>query len=284
LGLILGLSSNFVGELLGTFILVFFGCGAVASATLFAANTSLFQVAGIWGIGVTLAIYASRHLSCAHLNPAVSIAMAVAGRMVIRKLPVYLAAQFLGAFLAGGVLLLVFSDSILHFETFHQIIRGSTESVKTASLFGEYFPSPSAPAAVGQITRGMAVLVEALGTFLLVTIIFLLTEDCNVGRPSSDIAPFFIGLTVMGIISVIAPLTQAGLNPARDFGPRLVAYLAGWGSIALPGPRGGFFTVYILGPILGGLSSALLFRGVINPLMKAPRIVCTCGEKPLGQL
>ena len=279
----MGLSSNFVGELLGTFILVFFGCGAVASATLFAANTSPFQVAGIWGIGVTLAIYASRHLSCAHLNPAVSIAMAVAGRMVTKKLPLYLAAQFLGAFLAGGVLLLVFSDSILHFESFHHIIRGSAESVKTASLFGEYFPSPSAPVAVGQITRAMAVLVEAVGTFLLVTIIFLLTEDCNVGRPSSDIAPFFIGLTVMGIIAVIAPLTQAGLNPARDFGPRLVAYLAGWGSIALPGPRGGFFTVYILGPILGGLSSALLFRGVINPLMKAPKIICTCDEKPLSR-
>jgi glycerol uptake facilitator protein len=78
--------------------------------------------------------------------------------------------------------------------------------------------------------------------------------------------------------------TQAGLNPARDFGPRLVAYLAGWGSIALPGPRGGFFTVYILGPLLGGVLSALLFRGVINPLMKAPRIICACDEKPLGRL
>ena len=77
------------------------------------------------------------------------------------------------------------------------------------------------------------------------------------GRPSSDIAPFFIGLTVMGIISVIAPLTQAGLNPARDFGPRLVAYLAGWGSIALPGPRGGFFAVYILGPLLGRIDLGL---------------------------
>jgi glycerol uptake facilitator protein len=278
-----GLASNFVGELLGTFILVFFGCGAVASATLFSAHSGLFQVAGIWGIGVTLAIYASRHLSCAHLNPAVSVAMFIAGRMEPRKLPTYLAAQFLGAFTAGWVLLGVFGDSISSFEAFHQIVRGSPASVQTASLFGEYFPNPSAPAAIAHISKPMAVLVEAIGTFLLGTIIFLLTEDCNVGKPSSDIAPMFIGLTVMGIISLLAPLTQAGLNPARDFGPRLVAYLAGWGAIAIPGPRGGFFTVYILGPILGGVAAAALFRGLFQRLMGQPRITCTCGESPLDR-
>jgi glycerol uptake facilitator protein len=276
----LGLTANFVGELLGTFILVFFGCGVVASATLFSAHTGLFQVAGIWGIGVTLAIYTSRHLSCAHLNPAVSVGMVIAGRMEPRKLPAYLAAQFLGAFLAGWILLGIFGDSIAGYEAFHRILRGSPESVITASLFGEYFPNPSAPAAVAIVTKAMAVLVEALGTFFLVTIIFFLTEDCNVGRPSSDIAPVFIGLTVMGIISLLAPLTQAGLNPARDFGPRLVACLTGWGSVAIPGPRGGFFSVYILGPLLGGVAAALLFRGVFQGLLDRPRIVCTCGEKP----
>ncbi len=280
----MGLTTNFVGELLGTFILVFFGCGVVASDTLFSAHNGLFQVAGIWGIGVTLAIYASRHLSCAHLNPAVSVAMVIAGRMEPRKLPAYLAAQFLGAFIAGWVLLLIFGDSIIGYETFHRIIRGSAESVRSASLFGEYFPNPSAPAAITIVSKPMAVLIEALGTFLLVTIIFFLTEDCNVGRPSSDIAPVFIGLTVMGIISLLAPLTQAGLNPARDFGPRLVAYLAGWGSVAIPGPRGGFITVYILGPLLGGLAAAMLFRGVFQRLLDRPRIVCTCGEKPLDRL
>jgi glycerol uptake facilitator protein len=273
-----GLATNFVGEMLGTFILVFFGCGVVASATLFSAHSGLFQVAGIWGIGVTLAIYASRHLSCAHLNPAVSVAMFIAGRMEPRKLPTYLGAQFLGAFMAGWVLLAVFGDSIAGFETFHRIVRGTTESVQTASLFGEYFPNPSAPAAIAIVSKPMAVLVEAVGTFLLVTIIFFLTEDCNVGRPSSDIAPVFIGLTVMGIISLLAPLTQAGLNPARDFGPRLVAYLAGWGSIAIPGPRGGFFTVYILGPVLGGVAAAVLFRGAFQRLMNRPRITCTCRD------
>ncbi|MBI5584143.1 MAG: aquaporin family protein [Deltaproteobacteria bacterium] len=274
----MGLATNFVGELLGTFILVFFGCGVAASSTLFSAHTGLFQVAGVWGIGVTLAIYASRHLSCAHLNPAVSLAMVVSGRMEPRKLPTYLAAQFLGAFIAGWVLLGVFGDSIAGFEALHRIVRGSEDSIKTASLFGEYFPNPTSPETIAVISKPMAALVEALGTFFLVTIIFFLTDDCNVGRPSSDIAPMFIGLTVMGIISLLAPLTQAGLNPARDFGPRLVAYLSGWGWVAIPGPRGGFFTVYILGPLLGGTAAAVLFRGVFQRLMGRPRIVCTCGE------
>ena len=76
----------------------------------------------------------------------------------------------------------------------------------------------------------------------------------------------FIGLTVAALISVIAPLTQACFNPARDFGPRLFAFLAGWGPIALPGPRGtGFLTVYILAPILGAILGSGLYVHVLGP-------------------
>jgi len=78
--------SSFLGELIGTSILVFFGCGSIAVTLLFSSHSGLFQIAAIWGVGVALAIYATRHISCAHLNPALSIAMVVAGRMSSRKL------------------------------------------------------------------------------------------------------------------------------------------------------------------------------------------------------
>ncbi len=204
--------SGFVGELLGTFLLTLFGCGAVAVSVLFSAHVGLFQVAAIWGVGVTLAIYVTRHLSCAHLNPAVSLGMVLAGRMDRRKLPVYLLAQLMGGLLAGLILYAVFSESISSFEAAQSIVRGTSGSVRSAMMFGEYFPNPSAPVGIALVSLPLAFLVEMLGTFLLVTIIFFLTEDCNVGRPSSDIAPVFVGLTVMGIISILAPLTQAGLR------------------------------------------------------------------------
>jgi glycerol uptake facilitator protein len=84
--------------------------------------------------------------------------------------------------------------------------------------------------------------------------------------------PLFIGLTVSIIISIVAPLTQAGLNPARDFGPRLVSYLFGWGDIAIPGPRGGFFTVYILSPVLGAVFGAGVYQWLVRRHLPHPAL------------
>jgi glycerol uptake facilitator protein len=261
---------EFVGELIGTFLLVLFGCGTVAVTVLFSAHVGLFQVATVWGLGVTVAIYATRHLSCAHLNPAVSIAMAIGRRMSPDRLPVYLVAQFTGAFIAAALLYLLFSDSIAHFESINGILRGSPQSVKTAMMFGEFYPNPGAgPAAV--VSTFSAFLAEAVGTFVLVFMIFSLTEGCNLGRPDDALAPLFIGLTVTAIISVLAPLTQAGLNPARDLSPRLFSWLAGWGNAALPDKNFGFITVYVLGPIAGAVAASCLFTFVIEPLMKGKK-------------
>jgi len=267
---------GFAGELLGTFLLVFLGCGAVAVTVLFSAHTGLLQVAVIWGIGAALAIYSTRHLSCAHLNPAVSLAMVAAGRMSYQKLPVYLTAQLLGAFLAGMILYGIFSSSIYNYETNSSIDRGSGNSIKTAAIFVENYPNPLSATNTLQISQGGAFFTEAVGTFLLVTMIFILTDGCNVGRPNNDIAPILIGLTLTAIISILAPLTQAGLNPARDLGPRLFAYLAGWGQVAIPGLNGGFFTVYVLGPITGGFVAALFFRKILQPLMESKINECDC--------
>ena len=264
---------EFLGELLGTFILVLFGCGAVAVSVLFGSLQGLLQVALVWGIGVTLAIYLTRHLSCAHLNPAVSLSMVFGKRMVLRKLPAYLGGQFSGALLAGLAIYLLFAPSITAFEAAHHMIRGSQQSIQLAMMFGEYYPNPGTAAVV---SLPLAMAAEAFGTFLLVLMIFALTEGCNVGRPDDALAPVFIGLTVSLIICLIAPLTQAGLNPARDFGPRIVAWLAGWGSAAFPDQVGGFFFVYIAAPIGGALLAAMFFVRLLEPVMNTMVIPCQC--------
>ena len=268
-------SKEFIGETLGTFLLVLFGCGSVAVSVLFNAYQGILQIALVWGIGVTLAIYLTRHLSCAHLNPAVTLAMVISKRMSVRKLPVYIIAQFTGAFLAGAAIYLLFSPSISAFESTHNIIRGSAESVQTAKMFGEYYSAPGSSAVV---SLPLAIGAEAFGTFLLLLMIFALTEGCNVGRPHDAMAPLFIGLTVSSVICLIAPLTQAGLNPARDFGPRMVAWATGWGSAAFPDQTGGFFFVYILGPIIGGVLAALFFVHLLEPAMKRSSVQCDCAN------
>jgi MIP family channel proteins len=253
-------AKEFIGEALGTFILVLFGCGSVAVAVLFGEYNSIFQIGFVWGIGVTLGIYLTRHLSNAHLNPAVTLAMVFSKRMKAGKIPVYLSAQFFGAFLAGLAVFLLFSPSIAAYESLHQITRGTDASVITAKMFGEFYPNPGGNAVV---PMWLAIAAEAFGTFLLVLTIFGLTDGDNAGSPGSTITPLFIGLTVSSVIWLIAPLTQAGLNPARDFGPRVVAWITGWGGAAFPDKYGGFFWVYILAPVAGGGVAAML-----EPFMK----------------
>ena len=105
-----------LGEVLGTFLLVFFGCGAVAAAVVLGAQTGVFQVAIVWGVGISVAIHCTAMLSGAHLNPAVTISLAAwQGFNKARVLP-YIAAQMVGAFLASAVLFFIFSDAISAYE------------------------------------------------------------------------------------------------------------------------------------------------------------------------
>jgi glycerol uptake facilitator protein len=240
---------------------------------LFDAYHGTLQIALVWGIGVTLAVYLTRHLSCAHLNPAVSLAMVISKRMKAGKLPVYVIAQLAGAILAGLSIYLLFESSIASYENIHGIVRGTTASISTAKMFGEYY---LVPGSLTIVSMPLAMAAEAFGTFLLLLMIFALTEGCNVGRPDNAIAPVFIGLTVASVICLIAPLTQAGLNPARDFGPRLIAWAAGWGKAAFPDTNGGFFLVYILSPFLGGILASLFFVHLVEPAMKKQSASCNC--------
>jgi glycerol uptake facilitator protein len=206
---------------------------------------------------VTLAIYASASLSGAHLNPAVSLAFALLRRedFPLSRLLPYMVAQMLGAVLAGATVAALFWPFLLRFEAEKGIVRGAPGSELSAMVFGEYFPNPAMfgtdAAARALVSPVHAALVEGFGTAVLVLVIFVLTACRNSAAPAAHLTPFFIGFTVAVLISLFAPLTQAGWNPARDFGPRVVAYFLGWGPVAIPGPGGGFW-VYILGPLIGG--------------------------------
>ena len=249
-----------IGEIIGTFFLVLFGCSSVAVSVCFGEYHGIFQIGMVWGIGVCLAIYATRNICNAHFNPAVTISMAVCRRLSWKDVPVYLIGQFLGAFLGGLAVYGLFSSNIAKIEAAEGIIRGSQESIATAKMFGEYY-------SLSGITMGQGMLAEAFGTFVLVFMIFALTEDANVGRPDNAITPLFIGLTVTSCLVMIAPLTQAGLNPARDFVPRLVALLFGWGHAAFPDSQGGAFWVYILSPIVGGVLAGIFYTHILERLM-----------------
>ena len=265
--------SAFIGETVGTYILVLFGIGSVSAAVVTGAQVGLWQVAVVWAFGVALAIYASAGLSGAHLNPAVSLAFAIFRRdeFGFRRLPLYWTAQTAGAILAALTTLAIFAPFIARFEADNGILRGADGSQLSAMVFGEYFPNPAiygtGADAAALITPLGAALVEGFGTAVLAFAIFALTD--RRGGVSLDVKPFaplLIGFTVAALISLFAPLTQAGWNPARDFGPRVVAYFAGWGEIAIPGPRAGFWA-YIAGPMLGAPLGAALHELLIKPAL-----------------
>jgi len=259
-----------VGEAAGTFLLVLFGTGSVAAAVLTGAQVGLWQVAVVWGFGVALAIYCSAAASGAHLNPAVSLAFALwrPDGFPLRRLLPYWGAQIAGAVLAGCAVAALFGPFITRFEAAKGIVRGAPGSELSAMIFGDYFPNPALfgtdPAARALVSPPQAALVEAFGTAVLVFVIFALTDPANRAAPTAHLVPFFVGFTVASLISLFAPLTQAGWNPARDFGPRLVALALGWGAVAVPGPVGGFWA-YIAGPLVGGPLGAGLYRWLLSP-------------------
>ena len=266
--------SALVGETVGTYILVLFGIGSVSAAVATGAQVGLWQVAAVWAFGVALAIYASANLSGAHLNPAVSLAFAIfrRGEFGFRRLPLYWAAQLTGAILAGLTTLAIFGPFIARFEADNGIVRGADGSQLSAMVFGEYFPNPAmygtGAGAAALISPLGAAAVEGFGTAVLAFVIFALTERRNAGLSVKPLTPLLIGFTVAALISLFAPLTQAGWNPARDFGPRLVAFFAGWGEIAIPGPRGGFWA-YIIGPLIGAPLGAALHELAVRRAMNS---------------
>ena len=265
------LSACCVAEVIGTFILIFFGCGVVHVAVTLDAVSGILQAALVWGLGVTLAVYAIGGISGGHINPAITLTMAIWSDFPWSRVVPYWASQLVGAMIAAAFLHVMFADTIAAYEAAHEIVRGEESSVVTASMYGEYFPNPTVELHTGagqaNVSIAAAAFMEIICTALLALCVFALTDEKNSVAPLSNLAPVLIGLTVAALIVVIGAQTQACLNPARDFGPRIVAYFAGWGEVAFPGPRGAAATliVYLVSPLAGGVLGGLLYTKVIGP-------------------
>lgn len=282
----------FTGEFFGTFLLVFFGCGSVCAAVLTGAQVGVFQVAIVWGLGIMTAIYLTAALSGAHLNPAVTISLAVWSDFPRKRVVPYVLAQMLGAFVGAMVLHFIFSDALTSFEHAKGIVRGQPGSEASAMVFGEYFPNPGGHPLTAdarlRVSPGAAFGAEVVGTALLLLVILCTTDERNKARPQILTAAT-IGLTVTMLISLLGPLTMACFNPARDFAPRLYSSLAGWGKVPFQTNGTGWLTVYVIAPLLGGIFGGGIYRLFFKPsYCLKPRSVAAVPlqtvEKPAEQL
>lgn len=255
---------SYIGEFIGTFFLVLFGVGAVCVSIVAGCYPGgLWDVSIIFGLGVSFGIYAVAASSGGHINPAATIAFAVFRGFPWKRVPGYIISQILGAFFGSAVLYFFYGPFINKFEAAQNLVRGGAGSELSAmTIGGGYFPNPAivgtSPEAYALVPLSTAFLSQMLWTGVLVFLIFVFVDNTNAGVPSSNLAGLMIGLVVAVAIALEAPLTMTNINPARDLGPRIFSYLAGWGAIAFPGPRGGWW-LYTIAPIVGGLLAGWIY-------------------------
>ncbi|MBI4461549.1 MAG: aquaporin family protein [Acidobacteria bacterium] len=256
---------EYLAEFLGTYVLILIGNGAVAVA-VFTGAYDLTGVALLWGLAVMLGVYVAASGSGAHLNPAVTLTFAVFRQFSRGKILPYLGAQVAGAFVASLTLYLCWYGFWERTAQKFGVVVGEPGSQKLLMVFACFYPNPgivgTGPEEFGTVSTPAAFLVEAVLTMFLLLAIFALIDEGNPGAPQANLAALFIGLAVCAIVGIGAPLTMDAVNPARDFGPRLFGYLAGYGSIAFPGPRGHEWWLYIVAPIVGGLCGGWLYNSL----------------------
>ena len=211
-----------IAECIGTLILVFIGCGTVCVL-----GGDLLGIAAAFGLAVTIMIYTIGAVSGCHINPAVSIALCAAKKFPVKDTAAYCTAQFIGASLGAGMIILVMGMDAL-----------------TSGGLGMTAP------AVG-ISVFQAVLAEFIGTFVLMMVIMGVAVD---RRAVSGFAGLAIGASVLAVILVIGKISGGSINPARTFGPDLMALIFS-GSDALWTT----FPIYVIGPVLGAVCAALLY-------------------------
>ncbi|MBO0684097.1 MAG: MIP family channel protein [Candidatus Dormibacteraeota bacterium] len=263
-----------MAEFFGTLVLIAFGDGVVAMAVA-ALNqsgrgTSIFVAAGDWllitwgwALAVVFGVYVAGGITGAHINPAVTLGFASRGEFPWRKVIPYWFAQVAGAFTGAAVVYLVYYAAIGSYQKAHHITAGALNSVPTFSIFAT-FPAPYfAGGWIGPLVD------QIVGTAFLLIFVAALIDRRNLA-PKSNLTPFLVGLAVAAIGMSFGANAGYAINPARDFGPRLLAWVFGWGQVALPG-NGPWFSNYfwipIVGPLVGGVVGMWLYTAFIKNVL-----------------
>ncbi len=236
------LMHELAAEFLGTFVLIVFGVAVVAQVVLSdQQNGDYLSINFGWGLAVTMGVYVAGGVSGAHINPAVTVAMAVLRGFAWRKVLPYCMAQLAGAIVASAVVYMTYHEAINHFDGGTRQIVGAQA---TAGIWATY-PQPYLSNAPGGLID------QIVGTALLVLCIFALTDDRNLA-PQPTLAPVVIGAVVFLIGMTFGYNSGYAINPARDLGPRLFTAFAGWGSEVFRAGNG-WWWVPIVGPLVGGV-------------------------------
>ena len=241
-----------LAEFLATFVLLLFGAGVVAQVVLSGQTAgSYVTIALAWGLGVTMGCYIAGGVSGAHMNPAVTIALAVRRGFAWRKVGPYIIAQVLGAFVAAAVVYFTYSEALTAFDGG---VRQVTGPQGTAGIWATY-PQPYLSTLGGLID-------QFVGTALLMCVVLAISDGRN-APPAGGMAPLIVGLLVVAIGMSFGFNAGYAINPARDFGPRLFTAIAGWGSEVFRAGNG-YWWVPIAGPIAGATFGAWMYDILIG--------------------
>lgn len=254
-----GTAREALAEFLGTFVLILLGVGVVAQVVLSrSAAGSFLAINIVWGLGVTMGCYVAGGVSGAHLNPAVTVALAVHRGFPWRKAPAYIVAQVAGAFAASAVVFLTYSEAL---QAFDGGVRQVTGAQATAGIWATY-PQPFLSTLPGGFID------QVVGTAILMMVIFALTDTRN-APPGAGLGPVLVGLLVVAIGASFGFNSGYAINPARDFGPRLFTAVAGWGGDVFRAGHG-WWWVPVVAPPIGAVLGGWLYDVCIGARHGAP--------------
>ncbi|XP_039607756.1 aquaporin-3-like isoform X2 [Polypterus senegalus] len=207
-----------LAELLGDYVLIIFGCGAVAQVTTsYDTKGQFLSINLAFAIGITFGVHIAHGISGAHLNPAVSLAFCLLGRFQWSKLPFYVLSQIIGAYLGAATVFAQYYDAIMSYGGGNLTVTGPTA---TAYIFATY------PAAY--LTTANGFVDQVVGTAALLLCLMALVDTRNSPAPKG-LEPALVGMIVLVIGIAMGSNCGYAINPARDLGPRLFTYTAGWG-------------------------------------------------------